>query len=135
MVTSLSDTLDSGLLSITVIEAGRERPTPEELEELDDAVVGRFGWAFRFGMGASNSLNDFRYGYIIGGHTLNPDTIGDFESKLKEETSLNDPAVLMKPVKVPEDEFESMEKLGKLPHEVLSALDDFVDEFDDGSDS
>lgn len=130
MVTSLSDTLDSGLLSITVIEAGRERPTPAELEELDEAVVERFGWAFRFGMGASSSLNDFRYGYIIGGTTLNPDTIGDFESKLQSETSLNDPSVLFKPVQVPEEEFDSMEKLGRLPSEVLSALDDFVDEFD-----
>lgn len=131
MVTSLSDTLDSGLLSITVIEDGRERPTPSELEDLDDAVISRFGWAFRFGMGASTSLNDYRYGYIIGGHTLNPDTIGDFEDKIKKETQLSNPTVLMKPVQVPADEFESMEKLGKLPSEVLSALDDFVDEFEE----
>lgn len=128
MVTSLSDTLDSGLMSITVIEDGRERPTADELDELDTAVVDRFGWAFRFGMGPSEPLNDFRYGYIIGGHTLNPDTIGDFEEKIQTETALSNPAVLMKAVEVPEDEFDSMEQLGKLPSEVLSALDDFVDE-------
>lgn len=131
MVSSLSETLDSGFMAITVIEAERERPTPEELEELDEAVVSRFGWAFRFGMGASNSLNDFRYGYIIGGHVLNPNTIGDFESKLQSETRLNDPTVLFKSVQVPDEEFNSMEKLGKLPHEVLSALDGLVEDIED----
>jgi len=129
MVSSLSDTLDSGLYSITVIESGRERPTADELEELDNAVVKRFGWAFRFGIGASDSLNDFRYGYIIGGTVLNSNTIGDFESLVANETSLSDPAVLFKSVEVPDEEFESMEKLGKLPHELLSSLEDFVDEF------
>lgn len=134
MVTSLSDTLDSGLMSLTVIEDGRERPTSEELEELDDAVVSRFGWAFRFGIGASNSLNDFRYGYIIGGHVLNPETLQKFEDKLQEETQLDNPSVLMKAVEVPEDEFDSMEKLGKLPHEVLGALEGLVDEIEEQKD-
>lgn len=131
MVTSLNDTLDSSPIAITIIEAGRERPTPEELEELDDAVVGRFGWAFRFGMGASDSLNDFRYGYIIGGTTLNPDTIGDFEQTIKDDTRLNDPSVLFRPVTVDPAEFDSMEKLGKLPHELLSALDGLVEDIED----
>lgn len=128
MVTSLSDTLDSGFMALTVIEDGKERPSSKELQELDDAVVNRFGWAFRFGMGASQSLNDFRYGYIIGGHTLNPNTLQKFEDKLQKETSLNNPTALMKSVQVPEEEFEKMEQLGKLPHEVLSALEDLKDE-------
>lgn len=128
MVTSLSDTLDSGFTAVTIIEDGRERPNPEELEQLDDAIVSRFGWAFRFGMGASQSLNDFRYGYLIGGHTINPNTLQDFEDKLHSETDLNNPTVLMKSVQVPEGEIEKMEKLGRLPNEVLSALDDLKDE-------
>lgn len=128
MVTSLSDTLDSGFNALTVIEDGKDRPSAQELDELDDAIVSRFGWAFRFGMGASQSLNDFRYGYLIGGHTINPNTLQNFEEKLKEETSLNNPTVLIKAVQVPEEEFNKMEKLGKLPHEVLSALEDLKDE-------
>lgn len=128
MVTSLSDTLDSGFSAVTVIEDGKERPSAQELEELDNAIVSRFGWAFRFGMGSSQSLNDFRYGYLIGGHTINPNTLQDFEDKLHDETSLNNPTVLMKAVQVPEEELDKMEKLGKLPSEVLSALEDLKDE-------
>lgn len=130
MVSSLSNTLDSGFIAITIIEDGRERPTSAELGELDEAVVNRFGWAFRFGMGASSSLDDFRYGYLIGGHTLNPDTIGDFEDTVKDETSLSNPSVLMRSVQVPEEEFDSMEQLGRLPDEVLSALDDLKKELE-----
>lgn len=133
MVTSLRDTLGGGYLAITVIEDGRERPTASELDELDNAVVNRFGWAFRFGMGASSSLNDFRYGYIVGGKelTLNPETIGKFEEKLEQETQLSNPAVLMRPVTVPDEEFERMEKLGRFPSEVLAALDGLKDDVRD----
>lgn len=131
MVSSLNDTLDSGLMAITIIENRNERPSPDKLDEIDDAVVSRFGWAFRFGIGPSESLGDFRYGYLIGGHTLNPETIGDFEEKLKEKTTLDNPAVLMKAVQVDVNQLENMEKIGKLPSEVLSSLEDFVDSLDD----
>lgn len=131
MVTSLSDTLDSGFMAVTVIEDGRERPTQSELQELDDLIVSRFGWAFRFGMGASSSLNDFRYGYLIGGHTLNPQTLSRLEERLEEETQLSNPTVLMRSVQVPPEEFDRMEQLGRLPSEVLSGLKDLRDELED----
>lgn len=118
-------------MAITVIENETEQPEPEELSELDDTIVSRFGWAFRFGMGPSDSLNDFRYGYIIGGTVLNPDTIPDFEQKIQQETQLNNPTVLFKSVTLGNNTFDSMKKLGKLPHESLSSLNDLLDELEE----
>lgn len=131
MVSSLSDTLNSGVMAVTIIEDGQERPSTEKLDELDSAVVSRFGWAFRFGLGPSESLGDFRYGYLIGGHVLNPETICDFEEKLSRETDLDNPSVLMKSVQVDVEELDNMEKLGKLPNEVLSSLEGLVDSLED----
>jgi hypothetical protein len=124
MVSSLTDTLNTACLSLTVIENGTERPSTEQLSSLDDVVVSRFGWAFRFGMGPSESLGDYRYGYIVPGKTLNPQTLLNFESKVKDETGLEDPSVIAKPRRFPEEDIESMEKLGKLPSEVLESLQD-----------
>jgi hypothetical protein len=130
MVSSLSDTLDTACLSLTIIENGTERPTSEQLSSLDDIIVSNFGWAFRFGMGASESLGDYRYGYILPGKTLNPQTLKNIESKIKERTELDDPSVIAKPRKFPKEDIDSMEQLGRLPSEVLDSLQDLKDKIE-----
>jgi len=122
MVSSLTETLDTALLSLTVIEEGQETPSRSQLDEVDSVVVSRFGWAFRFGMGASTHLNDYRYGYIVPGVTLNPSTISRIEERVQDETTLTNPTVLMKPRDVSDEELLGMEKLGNLPHEVIDGL-------------
>lgn len=130
MVSSLSDTLETACMSLLVIEKGTDRPSENQLSELDDAVVSRFGWAFRFGMGASESLNDYRYGYIVPGKTLHEDTIEKIRSDI-QDTTLDNPDVILKPVIFPEEDVESMKKLGNLPHEVLGPLQDLRDRVED----
>lgn len=131
MVSSLSDTLDTACLSLTIIENGTDRPTSEQLSTLDDVIVSNFGWAFRFGMGPSDSLGDYRYGYIVPGKTLNPETLQKIESQVNNETTLQDPSVIAKPRMFPKDDINSMEKLGRLPSEVLSSLEDLKDQVND----
>lgn len=133
MVSSLDDTLDTALIALTVIEDNEDRPSPSQINELDDCIESRFNWAFRFGIGSSSSLNDYRYGYIIPILTINPETMKKIEQNIQEKTSLDNPTVLARPIQIPdEEEFESMHQIGD-PHNQLSSLQDFVDEINDAT--
>jgi hypothetical protein len=124
MPSSLSNTLDTGLMSLTVITRDQHRPTLDQLSVLDDLIVDRFGWAFRFGLGASSSLNDYRFGYFVPGVTLNPSTIKTIEQRLQQETTLSDPTVQMKAItNITNDDLYQMDLLGRMPSEAISSLD------------
>ena len=123
MVTNLDDTLGSSMALLQITDTGNRPTSHDQVQAIDDVVARKFGFALRFGMGASSSLNQYEYGYLTLGNKVNSATLGRVEDLLKEETHVESPAVYYKPVERPsEEELAQMQRVGTPPGEVLSAL-------------
>ena len=110
-----------------------ERPTAEELEEMDEAVADLYGFALRIGGGLEESVPQYAVGYVLPkGKTirLNQQNI---VQRIEKGCSYFDeePFVTMTPVMLTEEQIQRATLVGTPPSEALSGLKEFKDDFEE----
>lgn len=134
------DTVAEKMFTLMSIRKSRteERPTPQQLEEIDEAVSDIFGFAFRAGGGLESAVPQYAIGYVLPkGQTIRLNQDKEKIIGRLEECSYfgHDPFVTLNPVNVSEDELERAELVGTPPSEALSGLVEFAEDFDKHNDN
>lgn len=110
-----------------------ERPTIEELEEMDEVVANLHGFALRVGGGVEESVPQYAVGYVLPKGTTMRLNQQNIVEKIDKECSYFDeePFVTMTPVMLDEEEIRKSTLVGTPPSEALSGLKEFKDDFED----
>lgn len=135
MVSVFDSPPDDAFTSLLIQETGSDRPSPETLDQVDDAVADIAGFAWRFGVGSGEpTLNTYEYGYILPLDTrVDVHTLTEVRQDLLD-AGLDKPWVRAGSVWVEEEDLESMDLVGTPPSEALSGLREFSEDFRDERD-
>ena len=106
------------------IQDGGDRPSPAQLEAVDNAIVKSFGGnAAREGLATGTHLNAYYYSYILFLSEVSHHRLTLCKKRLDALEHTNKPELSMSSARdVQPEDIERMEYIGRRPEEALSAL-------------